>query len=302
MGSGADREPRSRPRSQAHRRRSSGARVGGAPLVWGLGLALVAIVLIGPVGGLAGGAGAARPAGTDRPTAGRLAPASVPAASSAPASPDAVGATGSARPPACRFDDIPATPGPGGDWTLAILDTIVRLPAGYTPPDLVPVGNAGIAGGGQLRVTMIPDLRALTKAATKAGVPLAAKSAFRNEARQKAVHDDWVRTSGEAAARQFSARPGHSEHQLGLAVDFSAEAGSAPWDGAFEQSPQGQWLAAHAVDYGFVMSYPKGAEAVACYAYEPWHFRWVGRAVADEVAASGLPLRAWLWSRPVSSP
>ena len=271
-------------------------------MFWGLGLALAAIVLIGPVGGLAGGPAAARPAGTGRPTAGRLAPASIPIATRNPASPVATAPAGSAGLPACRFDDVPATPRPTGDWTLAILDTIYRLPAGYAPADLVPVSTAGIAGGGQVRATMIPDLRALAKAAAKAGVPLAVKSAFRNEARQKAVYDDWVRTSGEAAARQFSARPGHSEHQLGLAVDFSAEAGAAPWDGAFEQSPQGQWLAAHAVDYGFVMSYPKGAEAVACYAYEPWHFRWVGRTVAREVAASGLPLRAWLWSRPAATP
>lgn len=45
------------------------------------------------------------------------------------------------------------------------------------------------------------------------------------------------------------------------------------------------------------MSYPKGAENVTCFAYEPWHFRWVGKTAAKQVAASGLPLRTWLWSR-----
>jgi D-alanyl-D-alanine carboxypeptidase len=302
MRSGAVREDVRRPRSQAHRRRSSGARSGGAPVFWGLGLALAAIVLIGPVGGLAGGPGAARPGGTDRPTAGRLVPATSPGTASGPASPVASGPAGSADLPACRFDDVPATPRPAGDWTLAILDTIYRLPAGYAPPDLVPVANAGISGGGQVRATMVPDLRALAKAAAKAGLPLAVKSAYRNEARQKAVYDDWVRTSGETAARQFSARPGHSEHQLGLAVDFAAEGGTAPWDESFEQTAQGHWLAEHAAAYGFVMSYPRGAEAVTCYAYEPWHFRWVGRTVARAVAASRKPLREWLWSGQDATP
>lgn len=299
MRSGADREDVRRPRSQAHRRRASGTRSGGAPLVLGLGLALAAIILIGPVGGLAGGPGAPRLVGTDRPTAGRLTPGMPLDSAFGPATAEASdpsGPAGSADLPACRFDDVPATQRPGGDWTLAILDTIYRLPAGYAPPDLVTVGNAGISGSGQVRATMIPDLKALAKTARNAGLPLAVKSAYRSEARQQAVYDDWVRTSGEAAARQFSARPGHSEHQLGLAVDFAAEGGTAPWDESFAQTAQGHWLAQHAADYGFVMSYPKDAEAVTCYAYEPWHFRWVGRTVARAVAASDMPLRAWLWS------
>lgn len=297
MRPGADRDYVRRPRSQAHRRRASGARAGGVPLLVGLGLAVVAIVLIGPVGGLAGGPGAPRPVGTERPTAGRLTPGVPMASASDPAIPGASDPTHPADLPACRFDDVPASPRPAGDWTLAILDTIYRLPAGYAPPDLVAVGNAGIGGGGQVRATMIPDLKALAKAARNAGLPLAVKSAYRSEARQQAVYDDWVRTSGEEAARKFSARPGHSEHQLGLAVDFAAEGGTAPWDESFAQTPQGHWLAKHAAAYGFVMSYPIGAESVTCYAYEPWHFRWVGRTVAHEVAASGMPLRAWLWSK-----
>jgi zinc D-Ala-D-Ala carboxypeptidase len=291
-----------RPRSQAHRRRASRARTTGAPLLLGLGLAVAAIVLIGPVGGLAGGPGAPRPVGGDRPTAGRLTPGMPLGRANGPAAPEASSPTGTDDLPACRFDDVPATQRPAGAWTLTILDTIYRMPAGYAPPDLVAVANAGISGGGQVRATMIPDLKALAKAARSAGLPLAVKSAYRSEARQQAVYDDWVRTSGETAARQFSARPGHSEHQLGLAVDFAAEGGTAPWDESFEQTAQGHWLAEHAADYGFVMSYPRGAEPVTCYAYEPWHFRWVGRTVARAVAASRKPLREWLWSGQDATP
>ena len=290
MRSGAPPQRLRAPQAQAHRRRT--ARVRRAPLLAGLAFALGAIVLIGPVGGLAGGPAATRSGAPDTPSGQATRPPSLPGiASSAPVTASPAGL------PACRYADDPAIPDPAGDWTLAILDTIVRLPPGYAPSDLVEVGTAGLSGGGQVRATMIPSLRALATAAAAAGVPLAVRSAYRSEARQKAVFDDWVRTSGEAAARQFSARPGHSEHELGLAVDFAAESGSAPWDEAFEQTPQGHWLAVHAAQFGFVMSYPKDAESVTCYAYEPWHFRWVGKTVAKQVAASGLPLRAWLWSR-----
>lgn len=295
MTSGAPLPRRRAPQAHPHRRRSR--RAGRAPLLAGLSLALGAIVLVGPVGGLAGGPGAPRPS----PQATRPGSDAAPPTASALA-PTATASVGAADLPACRYDDDPAIPGPAGDWTLTILDTIVRLPVHYAPTDLVPVADAGLTGGGEVRSTMIPDLRALATAAAAAGVPLGVRSAYRSEARQKAVFDDWVRTSGEAAARQFSARPGHSEHELGLAVDFAAESGTAPWDEKFEQTPQGHWLAVHAAQFGFVMSYPRDAEGVTCYAYEPWHFRWVGHAVAKQVVAAGLPLRAWLWSRRVGAP
>ena len=130
MRSGAPPKRLRAPQAQAHRRRT--ARVRRAPLLAGLAFALGAIVLIGPVGGLAGGPGATRPASPET----RSGQASRPVE---PAGNRVLGA-GAALPadlPACRYADDPAVPDPDGDWTLAILDTIVRLPAGYAPQDLV---------------------------------------------------------------------------------------------------------------------------------------------------------------------
>jgi D-alanyl-D-alanine carboxypeptidase len=91
-----------------------------------------------------------------------------------------------------------------------------------------------------------------------------------------------------------SARPGHSEHQLGTTIDL-ARGPAAPWTEAFDETPTGRWLALHGAEFGFVMSYPKGGRATTCYDAEPWHFRWIGRDHAAAYVASGLTLREWLW-------
>lgn len=126
-------------------------------------------------------------------------------------------------------------------------------------------------------------------------MPLAVQSGYRSHDRQRAVFEEWEAVSGHAEALRFSARAGHSEHQLGTALDLREADGPAPWQTSFGSRPTGRWLASHAWEYGFVISYPEGAEAVTCYGAEPWHVRYVGRDAASAVHASGLTLREWLW-------
>jgi D-alanyl-D-alanine carboxypeptidase len=185
-------------------------------------------------------------------------------------------------------------PGPDGDWTLAVLDTTRRLPAGYEPSDLVPISLSGLRGGGSIRRVVLDDLTALAVAAKRNRIPLVVRSAYRSEARQRVVFTEWVGLAGLRAAVRGSARPGHSEHQLGTTIDFAAGS-DAPWAGDFGATRTGRWLARHGPQFGFVMSYPAGSFRVTCYQAEPWHFRWVGREAAREVVASGLTLREWLW-------
>ena len=197
--------------------------------------------------------------------------------------------------PPCRYDNLPAPHAALAEWATTIVDTGFALPSGYHPRDLVPVGQAGIGGWGLVRSFVIDDLRALARAANAAGNPVSVQSAYRTRARQAEVFAGWVASAGEDGARRFSARPGHSEHQLGTALDLRAAAGGAPWSGAFGATAAGRWLAKHAHEFGFVLSYPKGADAATCYGAEAWHVRYVGRSIAAEVEASGLPLRVWLW-------
>jgi zinc D-Ala-D-Ala carboxypeptidase len=240
------------------------------------------------------------PTSQDAPSPGSAGPAALATSSTPPAT--SVAAVPSSSPtatipqlPACRYADEPASRAAYVDWQRTIVDTMSRLPDGYVPPDLVAVARAGLSGGGSIRVIAIADLKALAKAARKAGVRLAVESAYRSEAQQQRTFASWVRTSGAAEARRFSARAGHSEHQLGTAIDFKAAGDGSPWTRAFASSRHALWLAANAWRFGWIQSYPAGAETGTCYGGEAWHYRYVGRDVAAEVHASAMTLRAWLW-------
>jgi len=199
--------------------------------------------------------------------------------------------------PACRYDDILTAPRGYSDWSQTLVDTILSVPKTYVPPDLVSVNVAGIGGAGQVRALVIPDLTAMTAAAKANGTPIAVQSAYRSYGTQVTTFQYWVNLQGYKQALLYSARPGHSEHQLGLAIDFRSAAGGPPWNGGdWGTSPAGSWMKLHAWEYGFVQSYPKGKVKTTCYDYESWHFRYVGRDEAAAIHASGLTIRAYLWA------
>ena len=198
--------------------------------------------------------------------------------------------------PACDYQDRLTYLRAYQDWPYTLLDTLYRLPADYSPPDLRLVSEAGFAGNHRVRALVLDDLRALGEAARAAGNPLAIQSAYRSYSYQQNTFAYWVNLQGRQAALRVSARAGHSEHQLGTAVDFRSEGGAAAWDMAdWAQTPAGAWLRDNGWRYGFIMSYPRDSFTTVCYSYEPWHYRYVGREVAAQVEASGLTLREWLW-------
>jgi D-alanyl-D-alanine carboxypeptidase len=198
--------------------------------------------------------------------------------------------------PSCRLADSLTKQRSYGDWNRSVLDTAYRLSSGYTPGDLRSTANAGLNGGHRVRALVIADLKAMTRAARAAGGRLAVQSAFRSYSTQRSTFAYWSRVSGYSAALKSSARAGHSEHQLGTTVDFRSYGGSAPWYYSdWGKTKAGAWLKKNAWKYGFVMSYPKGKTSVTCYAYEPWHYRYVGRSEAAKIRTSGLTLRQYLW-------
>jgi len=200
--------------------------------------------------------------------------------------------------PACDYVDLPAARTAYGQWGTTVLDTVFQLPDGYVPPDLVDTSQAGLNGSYYVRAIAQEDLAAMIEAAGSAGARLAVQSAYRSYAGQVLTFNGWVNQSGYAQALRVSARPGHSEHQLGTAIDFKTVGGIAPWRYAdWATSTEGAWLAANAWKFGWLMSYPKGSSALSCYSYEPWHYRYVGRTTAAAVHAAGVTLREWLWSQ-----
>jgi D-alanyl-D-alanine carboxypeptidase len=152
-----------------------------------------------------------------------------------------------------------------------------------------------VAGGGYVREVVIDDLRAMARAARRNGTPLVSWSPYRGYRQQEKLFEGYARGYGFDEAVTFSARPGHSEHQLGLAIDFVA-VGDDGLTSNWEKTATGAWMARNAWKYGWLMSYPKGKSAATCYSYEPWHYRYVGRELAAEIHASGLTIREYLWA------
>ena len=180
--------------------------------------------------------------------------------------------------PSCRIGDTLTKNRKYTDWNRSLLDTYYKLPSTYAPSGRTNTSSAGLTSGFYVRTIIIADLKAMASAARSAGARLAVQSAYRSYSNQKATFDYWVRVDGYATAIKESARAGHSEHQLGTTLDFRSYGGSAPWNyNDWATTKAGTWMKANAWKYGFIMSYPKGKSAVTCYAYEPWHYRYVGR-------------------------
>ena len=182
-------------------------------------------------------------------------------------------------------------------WKIANKSRAFANPR-YQPSDLRLVSVPTLPGRGQdersLRAVLMPELEKLVAAARAAGVTLRVGSGYRSYATQASLFASYVRRHGEAAASRFSSRPGHSEHQSGLAVDFAGADQTCWVDDCFERTAAGKWLAAHAHEYGFILRYPKGKEPITGYQYEPWHFRYVGRELAGALHQSGLTMEeAW---------
>ena len=125
-------------------------------------------------------------------------------------------------------------------------------------------------------------------AAAEDGLELFVRSGYRSYSYQSTLYSNYVNRDGKAAADRYSARPGHSEHQTGMAFDMNSLSQS------FEYTPEGKWLAQNCWRYGFIIRYPKGKESITGYMYEPWHVRYLGTELAEKVYNSGLTLEEYL--------
>ncbi len=120
------------------------------------------------------------------------------------------------------------------------------------------------------------------------GISLWVKSGYRSYIDQQIIYNGYVANDGQANADRYSARPGHSEHQTGLAFDLNSLSAD------FGNTPEGIWLAQNCHKYGFIIRYPKEKEHITGYMYEPWHVRYLGVEKATAVYESGLCLEEYL--------
>ena len=182
------------------------------------------------------------------------------------------------------------------DWRLTLVNPWTPLPEGYQPT------LATVENGYQVDQRCAADLEAMLAACREAGLSPVLCSAYRTQEKQTALYENLVgkrmaqglsREDAEALAAKEVARPGTSEHQLGLAVDI-VDASYQLLDTHQEDTPVQQWLMEHCWEYGFLLRYPPDKGAVTGIIYEPWHYRYVGRDHAQAMGQSGLCLEEFL--------
>lgn len=185
---------------------------------------------------------------------------------------------------------------PGSIWTLVNKQRSISLE--FVPP-LLKIPNVATRSDKSdeersVRSDIIPALDNLFDAAATSGHSLMIGSAYRSATLQKNYFDHYALVAGEDAANRYSAHPGESEHQTGLAVDITSVSLTCYLDECFADTNDGKWLADNAYRYGFILRYPKGKEAITGYQFEPWHYRYVGADLATALHESNLTLdEAW---------
>ncbi|WP_240183631.1 M15 family metallopeptidase [Leifsonia aquatica] len=212
---------------------------------------------------------------TDAPGAGaRPHPRPTP---SAPPTPTSVGFDATAQ----SFDD------PASTWVVVNKSRVLD-PVAFAPPELV-YPDVTYVNRQPMRPEVADALVAMFHAGKQeAGLDFSVQSAYRSFDSQTRVYDDDVARNGQAYADTDTARPGHSEHQTGLAVDISAVPAKCSLAACFADTPQGTWLAANAWRFGFLLRYPADKVPVTGFTFEPWHFRFIGVPLAAHLHATGV--------------
>ncbi len=168
-----------------------------------------------------------------------------------------------------------STSDPSSIWVVVNKQHALN-PLTYTPADLVLVGN-----GQKMRTEAAGALQNLVAAAATQKLVLKPLSGFRSYDTQQTVYAKEVATYGQTRADTQSAKPGTSEHQTGWAIDVGG--GGCGIEDCFGQTAEGKWLAANAYQFGFIVRYTSENTAVTGYRAEPWHIRYIGRELSNEL-------------------
>ncbi|WP_241972678.1 M15 family metallopeptidase [Cryobacterium cryoconiti] len=161
-------------------------------------------------------------------------------------------------------------------------------PADYSPSDLVEVPVAHVWTPLLRREAADAVVALFAAFEAETGLQFQSQSAYRSYATQVDLYAGDVAANGQAVADTSTARPGTSEHQTGLAIDISALPGNCSLAACFGDTVQGQWLAQNAWRFGFLLRYPADKVEITGYAYEPWHFRFIGTELAAEMHSVGV--------------
>jgi len=208
-----------------------------------------------------------------------------------------------------KNQNIMKTKSGGGTLTFfpASIEVVVNkkyyIPPNYVPNDLVypnvPFIFKEKVEKRKMRREAAKALEKMFAAAKKDGIYLRGVSAYRSYATQKRLFDSYVKRDGYQKARTYSAIPGTSEHQTGLAIDVSGSSGKCAAAPCFANTKEAEWLNKNSAIYGFIIRYPKRKESITGYRYEPWHIRYVGK-ISMAIKKHDITLEEYLNVKSVS--
>lgn len=184
------------------------------------------------------------------------------------------------------------------DDILVLVNKNRNLPSDYKPEDLV-IPNVRFpfeetVEKKYMREEAAKALEELFNQADEEGIYLFAISGYRSYNTQKYLFDTRAERDGFEAANKLTAYPGQSEHQTGLAMDVSSQSMGFTLDQSFGQAVEGEWLKDNAHKFGFIIRYSKDSVDITGYSYEPWHIRYVGKEVAEEIYDENITLEEYL--------
>ena len=177
------------------------------------------------------------------------------------------------------------------DDNLTLVNKTYKLDKDYEPDDLVTVNSNYVTHGNvTMRAEAYRAFEQMRETAKAEGLTLNISTAYRSYSTQKRLYTGYLNSSSQKVVDTFSARPGHSEHQLGVAADFAA--GQKRLEN-FTGTPEQKWMQENAYKFGFILRYLPDKVDITGYKYESWHYRYVGN-IAEKIKNSGLCLEEYL--------
>ena len=174
---------------------------------------------------------------------------------------------------------------------LLLVNKYNYLTEDYVPSNLENISTTYARSGMQLVKEAKEAFETLSENAKKDGMNVIAMSSYRSYDYQVNLYNNYVVQDGKEAADKYSARPGYSEHQTGLAIDvYNLD---LPYT-SFEETEEFTWMQENAYKYGFILRFPKDKVDITGYQYESWHYRYVGKKVAKEIKDNNLTLEEYI--------
>lgn len=169
---------------------------------------------------------------------------------------------------------------------LLIVNKYYKLESDYAPDNLVHVTSSYGGNGQYMREEAFEEYKKMYTDMKAIGLDLVIRSSYRSYNYQNNLYNNYVANDGKANADTYSARPGYSEHQTGLAIDVGTSTTKSLGD--FLYTDEYEWMIQNAHNYGFILRYQEDTVNITGYMYEPWHFRYVGKEAATYIKENNI--------------